>query len=419
MISLIRPSYSTMEKDAIKNLSERYTAHTGKIKIDGSVSAKRNKPLKVELSLGGTKAVYEGAIVDMAKTRPTDRNEIEKQMRRLGDTCFDFSSLEVSADDDIFIPVSALNKARREAVRLLETRLLSEYRRLRTEVCNIHIPAGYDQLCDQGGPYINCRIDKGEMLDTVLCHDLVDTVTIDASMLDPENINYFDDRVHGRGVKLFLALPMIIRNKYFERNKYITDALRMGIFDGVIADNLESLYHLKQCGYSGIVVSDIHMYAANDISVSVLKSLGADVITYPVELNAKELSSLKLERGEFIIYGRMPMMVSAQCIKKTLDKCSHNSEMGEIRDRYGNIFPYVSNCSECYNVILNCVPNMILPNFELPKGLKPYSYRIHFTVEDKASINGVLDLYGDILVNKKERTLNIEHTLGHLKRGVE
>ena len=46
-----------------------------------------------------------------------------------------------------------------------------------------------------------------------------------------------------------------------------------------------------------------------------MKAYGASRVTLPVELNARELSDAGV-RGELIVYGYLPMMVSAQCVKK-------------------------------------------------------------------------------------------------------
>lgn len=419
MISVDKPSYSTMDKDELKKLYDRYAAHTEKIRIQGSVTAKSNEPLKIELTCSGHKSVYYGGKSEPAQSHPTEAHAIKKQINRLGDTCFKFSALDVYADKDIFLPVSLINRARREAVRLLENEILSDFRRNRTTACEKSIIETDESVNTSRSPFINCRIDREYMLDSVLEHDFVNAVTIDAALLDQDSIRYFNERVHDKKKLLFIALPMIIRNRYFKRNPHITEALCRGVFDGVLADNYESLYHLKLCGYRGVVISDLHLYCANNEAVSALGSLGVNVMTYPVELNSRELASLKCGTGEFILYGRLPMMVSAQCTQKTKYKCIHDNGTGELKDRFGNIFMCVRNCSECYTVVLNCVPNMLTSLVDIPQKMHPYSYRIHFTIEDNETVNEVLDYYNDILIKGIERNTDKKHTLGHLKRGVE
>ena len=43
--------------------------------------------------------------------------------------------------------------------------------------------------------------------------------------------------------------------------------------------------------------------------------------TLPYELNASELKSVCGKGSELIVYGRAPLMVSKQCVRKTYGKC--------------------------------------------------------------------------------------------------
>lgn len=53
-----------------------------------------------------------------------------------------------------------------------------------------------------------------------------------------------------------------------------------------------------------------------------MRLLGADVLTVPYELNAAELAALQEQDMELVVYGRIPVMISAQCMQKTaLHKC--------------------------------------------------------------------------------------------------
>ena len=78
--------------------------------------------------------------------------------------------------------------------------------------------------------------------------------------------------------------------------------------------------------------------------------------TVPLELNGKELFNKDCGDSEMIIYGYYPMMISAQCIKKTCGTCDHQSKTIQLKDRYGNSFAVKSDCQFCYSVIYNSVP---------------------------------------------------------------
>lgn len=61
-----------------------------------------------------TKAICERAI-----SRATTKEEIQKQVNRLGDTPFETKKIEVFLEPDLFIPVKKINELRREATGLL------------------------------------------------------------------------------------------------------------------------------------------------------------------------------------------------------------------------------------------------------------------------------------------------------------
>lgn len=63
----------------------------------------------------------------------------------------------------------------------------------------------------------------------------------------------------------------------------------------------------------------------------------------PLELNRKELLQLQKDTDmsayEICIYGRLPLMFSANCAKKTLTSCNpKSSEPVHLTDRYRNVF---------------------------------------------------------------------------------
>ena len=57
-----------------------------------------------------------------------------------------------------------------------------------------------------------------------------------------------------------------------------------------------------------------------------------------------------------LVYGRIPVMTSTQCLKKSAGHCQKTPELFKVRDRKGKEFPVKNCCSYCYNVIYNSVP---------------------------------------------------------------
>ena len=142
-----------------------------------------------------------------------------------------------------------------------------------------------------------------------------------------------------------------------------------------------------------------------------------------------------------MVYGHLPVMLSSQCLKKTLGRCDHKEGRVVLSDRYRNEFFCDNICGECTNVIYNPVP-LFLDEKELigegrKKGLLsellPSSLRVGFTKEKPDQIVNIIKYYVNILQSfchpegdrgeaRESIPIPLEvgkYTRGHLNRGVE
>ena len=437
MITIDRPSYDTADEDKLREFYLHYTDKDDRLPVSGILTAYKGTGLSLTLNCRGYEVSCEGDMAEEAKKRPTDEENLRKHLSKTGESGFVFDELSIYAGDDIFVPVSSVNNLRRSAFDLLRNEMLKKYKRnVNTEEYGykpdlfLKDKDGTRSRTREGYRHYHCRIDNIEMLDTVCDYDFIDIISADISQfthtdrksgkvsLDRKRLTDCMNKVYSRDKRFFLALPPVIRNGYFKRCTEVGEQLNELKPDGIIIDNYESLCYLKMMDYRGEILSDIHMYALNNEAVQAFAEGGVTMLTCPVELNARELDGLLIQNGEFIIYGRLPMMISAGCTEKTLGACKYDNGISSITDRLGNAFPVKRNCDECYNTILNCVPVMI-PGDRIPKKPGIISYRIHFTVEDRTRIREVMDYYGAVAAGKETVLPEIKHTLGHLKRGVE
>ena len=197
-------------------------------------------------------------------------------------------------------------------------------------------------------------------------------------------------------------------------------------FDGIVARNLEECQWLKETGKAllarpgFLAVADASLYAWNHLADRELERFGFGRLTMPVELNARELKEKGCGGQELLIYGALPMMVSAQCVKKTALGCDGRRETVGLKDRTGKEMPVKSHCRFCYSTIYNASPLSLLGQEELVRGLNPGSLRLQFTTETPRQVEKCLKAFGgSFLHGKKEEQPVGEFTRGHIKRGVE
>jgi len=119
------------------------------------------------------------------------------------------------------------------------------------------------------------------------------------------------------------------------------------------------------------------------------------------------------DKGELISYGYVPLMISAGCVKKTLDKCDGIKGIVTLKDRYDKEFDVVRDCLYCYNRLLNSVPLDLSKDISIIKASGFKALRLCFTKEDGALVTDIISSYANNIA------LEVEHTRGHFKKSVD
>ena len=156
-----------------------------------------------------------------------------------------------------------------------------------------------------------------------------------------------------------------------------------------------------------------------------MKRQGIYRYTAALEQNARELKALGIQGAVLLVYGYQPLMVTANCIQKTVGKCRKedgNTRSGYLylRDRFQKQFAVRQCCRYCYNVIYNSAPLFLADKAEEIRGLLPGELRLDFTVETGEQAYKLVKVYEDAFLHGRNVALpQTEYTRGHFKRGVK
>ena len=143
--------------------------------------------------------------------------------------------------------------------------------------------------------------------------------------------------------------------------------------------------------------------------------------TAPVELNAGELGALGIRGGELVVSGYLPVMVSAQCLRKNVSGCAKQNGSMKLTDRYGNPFLTKNYCRPCYNVVYNSVPLWLGGEMERIRRLGPAYLRVQLTEESPEQTCGIIRSLAEQMDGGRgcaERDGGRKYTLGHFNRGI-
>ena len=217
-------------------------------------------------------------------------------------------------------------------------------------------------------------------------------------------------------------MPHIFRQeaaRYFEENReYFLNAG----FDGAVIRAWEEVGLMNRLAPKLPLVMDFGIYTMNRRAEYFVAGMapGRPIrFTLPVELNSRELEERGCGGRELMVYGRLPVMVTAQCMKKTVEQCTGRPEVLTLRDRMAKEFPVKNHCRFCYNTIYNSSPLSLLKDSGVIGRLKPETLRISFTTEDRQTARSILDSFCRCFKRGEETGLAGEFTRGHFKRGIE
>lgn len=363
-----------------------------------------------EITVAGEKA-------QEALSQPMSRERIEKQLRKTGNTEFEFSFLKVEIGEKVFLPMQSLNELRREALETLEKVICEKYRRSGEvkdpEEDTIELSMEEEVLSGW-----TASVRTAEQMEVILEEEAIGRIYVDCTMFPRiwEKDSYVEwiTKVHATGKEIYLVMPYIFRERTRKQYEAAYNRIFGAGWDGILIANYESFAFLKEHGYTGRIMTDYNLYEFNQESRKFWKEKGVFEFTAPVELTERELQDLRVKDGEVIVYGYLPMMISAGCIQKTTRGCLKKSGQTTITDRYRNPFVVKNECDYCYNILYNYVPLYLGDRMEEVYQIGPGRIRLMFTTERQQEVRQILSAYFE----GKELPEGT-YTRGHWKRGIK
>lgn len=410
-------------------LKKQYLDTKKQEKINGNLILFADTPAILDLDFQDIHVQVQGDLVERAQKRPLLAERVRQQMEKTGQTPFVFDSLEILTDEAGFLPMQSLNELRRRGLEELQQQYLAGYRRtLRKPETEQKPSLAKEKRAQAEAVKFYVSVEKREQWETALKQREVTGIFCSMSMFKRKEflkeVLWAAEETHRAGKEFYLALPYMLREGRMDgMEREITQIAEKT--EGFLVRNLEELGYLKKLGLLFKAVTDYSVYSFNDLAEEFLENLQVKRTTVPLELNSSEIRHRRHENSEMIVYGFYPMMVSAQCVKKTCGCCDHKSGELQIKDRYGQQFTTKCFCDFCYNVIYNSVPTGLLEEAEQIRDMGFLALRMNFTSEGPERMKELLNAFAAAYLaeenkGKKKDAFQISGvTKGHFKRGVE
>ena len=407
----------TRNSTLIDTLHEEFVNGKIKERICGTFRLYPQEAATLTVKCRDAEITVTGEKAQEALSQPMSRERIEKQLRKTGNTEFEFSFLKAEIGEKVFLPMQSLNELRREALETLEKVICEKYRRSgevkdpeedKTELSTEEeVLSGW-----------TASVRTAEQMEVILEEEAIGRIYVDCTMFPRiwEKDSYVEwiTKVHAAGKEIYLVMPYIFRERTRKQYEAAYNRIFGAGWDGILIANYESFAFLKEHGYTGRIMTDYNLYEFNQESRKFWKEKGVFEFTAPVELTERELQDLRVKDGEVIVYGYLPMMISAGCIQKTTRGCLKKSGQTTITDRYRNPFVVKNECDYCYNILYNYVPLYLGDRMEEVYQIGPRRIRLMFTTERQQEVRQILSAYFE----GKELPEGT-YTRGHWKRGIK
>ena len=438
MVTLRKPEFRAHEDAYLRELKALYIDREAAQPVHGTFRVMPGEPLSMTLwtTLDGetvTASYVSDTVPSAAKSRALTEEDCVRQFSKFGGTAFSCASMEGEIGEGLFLPVSAMNECRRGACAALEAAVHKRYERTcppetrdasgdQAPVPDGHAAGIPDSAVPEpapaGRPSLSVRVQTDAQFHAAL-RSAVSRIELDAAAFRPEAYGALAEACHRAGKRVLLRLPQVFRLKAEEYLRPHTKALKQAGFDEISVSGFEALAFAGETLPGVPVIADETFYAFNPESARALHEAGIARVSVPYELNYREIRDTGFSGQEMTVYGRVPMMVSAGCLKKTAGQCDRTPSVLYLTDRTGSRMPVTADCAVCMNTVYNHVPTALAPYSGQVLQLGLAVLRIVLLEETAEETEALLSEYERVFLAGAEAAREpFPVTRGHFKRGV-
>ena len=292
----------------------------------------------------GNRAVAFGPVPERARQMGVTPSYIEEQMYKTGGTPFTVVENQARTEEGLFLSASEINELRR---RLISE--LSDQRMTPPERRTLPLPPMPENRKPEGEVAAIFQVSTEEQLSPELA-ELKPQYLYAPALLMAEHMDRLMPFLTAGTVPV-AVLPRIITDDEAEPVFAALEKLHSWGVNEALVGNIGHIALVRRAGMEPR--GDFGLNAFNSRSLEVLRTAGLLSVTASFELRLSQIRDLmKPLNTEMIIYGRLPVMVSDQCvIRQSAGRCNCQVP-AQLSDRTGSVFPVVKEYG-CRNVIYN------------------------------------------------------------------
>ncbi len=317
------------------------------VPVTFAVQAKKEQPLTLTAQDDqGHEITLQGAPPQTARTKETSAEQIAGQLSKTGGTVYQALQTQVTLDPGLAVPLSAVNGLRRQVLAALDQARI-QIPPQQTHPFHPPVPVKGPEKA----PAFTLSFRRWEQMSRACLEQepaivyLPCQVVADHAALLAQWIADYPATAFG------VILPRIVWDRELPQlEKELTAARQAGVTQALLGHigqlPLARRFDLTPRGDFGLGLT-------NDLGAEELARLGFASATASFELRLSQVRDLsKPLDTELLIYGRLPLMITENCIVKQSGQGCSCQDTPSLRDRKGEEFP-VENAWGCRNEIFN------------------------------------------------------------------
>ena len=433
--------YKLSSKTQMDNAHNSYMSEHVKLPVKCNITIKKGEPVVMEAAIYGlsdklykniSTKIISNLVPEKAINAPITKERIILQIKKTGDTPFEFEEINISMDNDIFIPsIKELNEIRRMALLKLENMIIAKVKRISQ--------FSEDDLDGIYTKYQNSSLNKMKIVEeprkNIAIYLNVIQPEFDYSKLSKKYISsvyiplrFFMRKEYAEALetitsnfKTYIYMPAIIKANYKNVIKHgLEDFIDKFNISGFVVSSLGDFVLLEKYKKKYEFIGNFSLNSFNVNTINIYHNLGIKRVTLSPELNLHDIENIvSIENGhmplELIVYGNMPIMKMNYCLLGVSNKCYPTCKMRcstsntyYLRDRLGFQFRILPDNVQTVTTIFNSKTTCIT---HIDTGIN--SLRIDLLDETIDEINSIAEaaFKGNKLEGK-------QYTYGNLNRDV-
>ncbi len=350
------------------------------------VKAEQPVTLTVRDDAGHTAAAV-GEPPQQAVNRPVTAEQIANQLKKTGGTVYRTEDVSVETEDGLALPLSAVNALRREALaKLDEARTAIPPRRVLpyvppNTVKNPGEPPAFSLSFRRWSQVSPACLDQGPAL-----------VWLPAEEYAAHGAEIKETIAAWPAVRFGVTFPRVSWDRERPALEEALSAARKAGATEALLGHIGQLPLARQYGLTPR--GDFGLGWLNSLTGAELARLGFASATASFEARLSQLRDLdKALDLELLVYGRLPLMLTENCILKNRGKGCHCHEGPQVlRDRKGEEFP-VEQAWGCRNELFNAKVLWLADKAPDWQRIGARYARLSFLEEDRAACAGVFEAY--------------------------